>query len=150
MKIWVDADACPTVVRDILFRASARTGTPLTLLANHPLKVPPHQHIRFIQVASGFDKADDEIVKRISAGDLAITQDLPLAADILAKQGLVLTSRGERLTENNIKARLNMRDFLETMRASGEHTGGPSSFDQSDRKRFADQLDRILARNSTS
>ena len=146
MKIWVDADACPVAIREILYRAAARTGVRVTLIANQPVSVPRSPHINTIQVASGFDRADDEIVERLQAGDLVITSDIPLAADAIEKDGLVLSPRGERLTKDNIGARLNMRDFMESMRASGVATGGPPAFGQGDKKAFADQLDRLLAK----
>ncbi len=146
MKIWVDADACPVAIKEILFRASARTGVRVTLIANQQIPVPRSPGIRMIQVSPGFDIADEEIVRRLDPGDLVVTSDIPLAADALAKGGLVLSPRGERLTKDNIGARLNMRDFLESMRASGVATGGPSALSQSDRKAFADELDRLLSR----
>ncbi len=146
MKIWVDADACPVVVKEILFRASARTGTKLALIANQHMHVPKSPLIKMIQVASGFDVADNEIVKRMAAGDLVITSDIPLAAEVINKEGLVLTPRGERFTKNNIGSRLDMRNFMETMRSSGVEMGGPPAFSQSDRKAFADQLDRFLSK----
>ena len=146
MKIWVDADACPAVIKDILFRAAERAKVHLTLLANHPLRVPRSPYIRFIQVSSGFDVADDEIVKRVEPGDLVITADIPLASEVIGKGGHALSPRGERYTPDNIRGRLQMRDFMETMRASGVDTGGPPALNQSDRKAFADQLDRLLAR----
>ena len=146
MKIWVDADACPVAIKQILFRAAARTGIELTLIANHHMHTPRSPGIKMIQVAPGFDEADQEIVKRVTAGDLVITGDIPLASDVIEKGGLVLSPRGERLTRDNIGARLNMRDFLESMRSSGVDTGGPSALHQGDRKAFADQLDRLLAR----
>lgn len=149
MKIWVDADACPVVIREILFRAAARTGVNLTLVANKPLRVPPSRRITTLQVASGFDVADDEIVKRLEAGDLVITSDIPLASEVVDKGGFALSPRGELFTTENIRARLNMRDFLDTMRASGVDTGGSPALNQNDRKRFADHLDRILARTSS-
>lgn len=145
MQIWVDADACPVPIREILFRAAERTGLNLTLVANHPLRSPPLKTIRVLQVGSGFDKADEEIVQRMSEGDLVITSDLPLSAEILERGGQVLSPRGERLTRENIGARLNMRDFMESMRSSGIQTGGSPALDASDRKRFADQLDRLLS-----
>ena len=144
MKIWVDADACPLVIKEILFRAAERTGILLTLVANQAVRVPPSPVIKMLQVARGFDVADAEIIKRLDAGDLVITSDIPLAADALAKGGHVLSPRGELYTLDNIKARLTMRDFLETMRASGVDTGGPPALSQSDRKAFAGQLDRLL------
>ena len=146
MKIWVDADACPAVIKDILFRAAERTATRLTLVANHSLPVPRSRYIDFVQVRHGFDVADNEIVNRLSAGDLVITGDIPLAAEVIEKGGQALSPRGELHTANNIRARLNIRDFMETMRASGVNTGGPDALSHADRKSFADQLDRILAR----
>lgn len=148
MKIWVDADACPAAVREILFRAATRTAVRVTLIANQHIPVPRSPHIKTIQVASGFDMADDEIVDRLDPGDLVVTSDLALAANAIAGGGLVLSPRGERLTQDNIGARLNMRDFMESMRASGVATGGPSAFGQGDRKAFADELDRLLSRQA--
>ena len=144
MKIWVDADACPLVIRQILFRAAERTGIGLTLVANRPVRVPSSPLIRMLQVAPGFDVADNEIVKRLSAGDLVVTSDIPLAAKVIEKGACALSPRGELHTKDNIGARLNMRDFLDTMRASGIDTGGPPSLSQSDRKAFAGHLDRLL------
>jgi uncharacterized protein YaiI (UPF0178 family) len=146
MKIWVDADACPVVIKEILFRAAERSGLELTLIANHALKVPPAANIRAIQVSGGFDVADKEIVRRCEAGDLVITSDIPLAAEVLEKGGLALTSRGERFTAENIRARLNIRDFMETLRASGVQSGGPAALNQADRQQFANQLDRLITR----
>jgi uncharacterized protein YaiI (UPF0178 family) len=146
MKIWVDADACPVVIKEILFRAAERTGIDLTLVANQALQTPPFANITSIQVSSGFDVADDEIVTRVSSGDLVITSDIPLAAEVIEKGALALSPRGELYTTSNIKARLNMRDFMDTMRASGVDTGGPPALNQKDRKVFADQLDKILAK----
>jgi len=145
MKIWVDADACPAAIKEILFRAAKRTGTQLTLVANQPLRTPSSRFISAVQVAAGFDVADNEIVRRAEANDLVITSDIPLAAEVLAKDVRALSPRGEKFTKGNIGARLNMRDFLDTMRSSGEHTGGPAAFSNADKKQFADQLDRILA-----
>ena len=147
MKIWVDADACPGVVKEILFRAADRTGVQLTLVANQPLSVPSSANIRALQVPRGFDVADDEIVRRLEAGDLVITSDIPLAAEVIAKDGHALTPRGERLTKENIGAKLNMRDFLDTMRSSGvEMGGGPAAFSQRDKQTFANELDRFLTK----
>jgi hypothetical protein len=146
MTIWVDADACPKVIRDILFRAAERTGVALTLVANQPLRTPPSPHIRSLQVAPGFDVADNEIVRRLAPGDLVITADIPLAAEVIDKGALALNPRGELYTAHNVRARLNMRDFMETMRSSGVVTDGPPALNQADRKAFADQLDRWLAR----
>jgi len=147
MNIWVDADACPVVIKEILFKAADRTGVPLTLVANQPVHVPPSPHIRLVQVAPGFDVADNEIVKRAQAGDLVITSDIPLASEVIEKGAHALNPRGEMYTPENIKARLNMRDFMDSMRASGIHTGGPSAFGQSERNAFANQLDRFLTRH---
>ena len=128
MKIWVDADACPAVIKEILFRASERTGTQLTLVANQPIRIPRSQTIRFLQVTSGFDVADNEIVKRVTAGDLVITNDIPLASEVIEKGAHALSPRGELYSADNIKSRLNMRDFMETLRASGINTGGDPGF----------------------
>lgn len=146
MKIWVDADACPVVIKDILFRAAERTQTETTLLANHFLKVPPSKVISFVQVSSGFDIADDEIVKRAASGDLVITADIPLAAEAIDKGCLALNPRGELYTNQNIKQRLNMRDFMDTLRSSGVQTGGVPPISQADRQNFANNLDKLLAK----
>lgn len=146
MKIWVDADACPAVIREILFRAAERAQIETTLVANHALRTPPSRFIRSIQVLQGADVADHEILRRVDAGDLVITSDLPLAADLIDKGALALTPRGEPLTTQNIRARLNMRDFLETMRASGIQSGGPAALSQTDRREFARHLDTLIAR----
>ena len=145
-QIWVDADACPKVIKEILFRAAQRTGTPLVLVANQPLQVPKSRHIRAVQVAAGFDVADNYIVQHARAGELVITADIPLAAEIVAKDCLALNPRGELYTEENIRQRLNMRDFMDTLRGSGIDTGGHAPFSQADRQAFANQLDRLLAR----
>ncbi len=146
MKIWVDADACPGVIKDILFRAAERTGVPLTLVANHTVHVPPSLHINFLQVTGGFDVADNEIVKRLSAGDLVITSDIPLAAEVIEKGGQALNPRGELYSADTIRARLNMRDFMDTLRGSGIHAGGPPTLSQGDRQAFANHLDRLLTK----
>lgn len=148
MQIWVDADACPGVIRDILFRAAERVQMPMTLVANHLIPVPPSRWIKARQVSSGFDVADDEIVRLMEAGDIVITADIPLAAEVIAKGGHALSPRGELFTKDNVRARLSMRDFLDTMRASGINTGGPPALNAQDRKAFADQLDRLLAASS--
>ena len=148
MKIWVDADACPVVIKEILFKAAERTSIQLTLVANQAVRIPPSRFISAIQVGSGFDVADNEIVKRLEAGDLVITGDIPLAADVIEKGGHALSPRGERYTADNIKARLNIRDFMDTLRGSGIDTGGPPALNQGDRKCFADHLDRLLAQNA--
>lgn len=146
MKIWVDADACPGVIKEILFRAAERTKIVVTLVANQHVPVPPSPWIKTLQVAPGFDVADNEIVRRLSPGDLAITADIPLAAEVIDKGGSALNPRGELYTSDNIRATLNMRDFMDTMRASGVDTGGPPPFSQADRKAFAGQLDKLLSR----
>jgi len=145
MKIWVDADSCPVVIKEILFRAAERTQTLTTLLANHYLKVPPSKVISFVQVSAGFDVADDEIVKRAEPNDLVITADIPLAAEVVEKGCLALNPRGELYTEANIRQRLNMRDFMDTLRSSGIETGGAPPISQSDRQTFANNLDKLLA-----
>jgi uncharacterized protein YaiI (UPF0178 family) len=145
-KIWVDADACPKVIKEILFRAADRVGMPLILVANQPLQVPGSHYIRTIQVGAGFDVADNHIVQQAEAGDLVITADIPLAAEVIAKGCLALNPRGDLYTGDNIRQRLNMRDFMDTLRSSGVDTGGPASFSQSDRQAFANQLDRLLAK----
>ncbi len=144
-QIWVDADACPKVIKEILFRAADRVGLPLILVANQPLQVPRSRHIRSIRVAAGFDVADNHIVQQVEEGDLVITADIPLAAEVIAKGCQALNPRGDLYTEENIRQRLNMRDFMDTLRSSGVDTGGPASFSQADRRAFANQLDRLLA-----
>ncbi|GAB2646482.1 YaiI/YqxD family protein [Vibrio panuliri] len=144
MKIWVDADACPVVIRDILFRAAQRTGVEVTLVANQFIRTPAATNITMLQVQAGFDVADNEIVRRCEAGDLVITSDIPLADEVISKEGHALSSRGELFTKENIKSRLNIRDFMETMRSSGIQTGGPAPLNQADRQQFANQLDKWL------
>jgi len=145
-QIWVDADACPRVIKEILFRAADRVSIPVILVANQPLQVPGSRYIRSIQVAAGFDVADNHIVQQAETGDLVITADIPLAAEVIARGCLALNPRGNLYTEDNIRQRLNMRDFMDTLRSSGVDTGGPASFSQADRQAFANQLDRLLAR----
>lgn len=145
--LWVDADACPRVARDIIVRAAERTATPAWFVANHAVPLPPSRWVKGLAVSQGFDAADDEIVERIQPGDLLITSDLPLAMAAIERQAKVMTTRGEALNENNIRARVQMRDFMETMRASGEHTGGPRGYSDGDRREFANALDRWLAKN---
>lgn len=145
MHIWVDADACPRVIKEILFRAATRTRISLTLVANQTLHVPPSPFIRSVQVPDGFDVADNEIVKRLTSGDLVITSDLPLAAEVIEKGGHVLSHRGEWFSAANIRPLLNMRDFMDNLRASGVQTGGPAAMSQSERQAFAGHLDRFLA-----
>jgi uncharacterized protein YaiI (UPF0178 family) len=144
MHIWVDADACPAVIKDILFKAARRTGLPLSLVANHSMSVPPDKHITLTLVPSGFDAADDYIVEKCEEGDLVITSDIPLASDVLGKNALVLNTRGDEFDKSSIRAALTMRDFMDTMRSSGEHTGGPKAFSQRDKQNFANALDRLL------
>lgn len=146
MKIWVDADACPVVIKEILYRAAQRTEVHTTFVANQGLRVPNSPYLTTLQVQSGFDQADDEIVLRLAPGDLVITADIPLASEVLEKGGQALNPRGELYTQQNIKAKLGMRDFMDTMRASGIQTGGPAAISQADRQDFANALDRILAK----
>ena len=145
IQIWVDADACPRVIKDILFRAADRASISVTLVANQAITVPRSPHIRSIQVATGFDVADNYIVQNAGAGDLVITADIPLASEVIDKDCLALNPRGELYTRENIRQRLNMRDFMDTMRSSGIDTGGPPALNQADRMAFANQLDRFIA-----
>ncbi len=147
MKIWVDADACPVVIKEILFRAAERTGVQVTLVANQQINIPRSQYINFVHVGQGFDVADNEIVKRLEAGDLVVTSDIPLAAEVIEKGGCALSPRGELYTTSNIRARLNMRDFMESLRSSGIDTGGPATLNQNDRQSFANHLDTWLTKN---
>ena len=146
MRIWVDADACPKVIKEILFRAAERRQILLTLVANKLLHCPPSQVIRALQVPAGFDVADNKIVELTEAGDLVVTADIPLAAGVIAKGGHALNPRGELYTQDTIRERLTMRDFMDVLRSSGVETGGPAALSQSDRQAFANQLDRFLAR----
>ncbi|SHF65394.1 YaiI/YqxD family protein [Vibrio gazogenes] len=148
MNIWVDADACPKVIREVILRAVERTGVKCTFVANHVIPLPRRDNIRFLQVESGFDVADNEIVRRVAADDLVITSDIPLASEILEHQAMALSPRGDWFTLDTIKARLTMRDFMETMRASGVQTGGPPVMSQAERRDFANHLDRILAKST--
>ncbi|MCC5859535.1 MAG: YaiI/YqxD family protein [Ectothiorhodospiraceae bacterium] len=147
MRIWVDADACPGAIKDILFRAAERTGLRLTLVANHPVAIPRSRNVDFLRVQAGFDVADNEIVRRVRPGDLVVTGDIPLAAEVIEKGCLALSPRGEAYTADTIRARLTMRDFMDTLRASGIHTGGPTPLSARDRKAFADRLDQLLQRH---
>jgi len=146
MTIWVDADACPLPAKEILFKAAERTKTQLILVANQYIKIPPSPFIQMIQVPSGFDVADDEIVKRAQADDLVITSDIPLAAEIVEKGALALNPRGELYTTSNIKQILNMRDFMDTMRSSGINSSGQAKYGDKDKQQFANQLDQWLAK----
>lgn len=147
-SIWVDADACPKVIKEILFRAAERTGVAVTLVANRPLAIPRIASLRVLQVGGGFDVADKEIVNRAGAGDLVITADIPLAAEIIAKGGEALNPRGERYSPDTIRGVLTMRDFMDTMRASGNVGGGPPALTPADRNAFASQLDKWLAQQA--
>ncbi|WP_027857266.1 YaiI/YqxD family protein [Marinobacterium jannaschii] len=147
MQIWVDADACPKVIKEILFRASDRTQVPVTLVANQYLQTPPSKLINAIQVPAGFDVADNLIVEKLAPGDLVITADIPLAAEVIEKGGHALNPRGEMYTRDNIRQRLSMRDFMETLRNSGVETGGPATMNNHDRQQFANKLDRFLAKH---
>ncbi len=144
MNIWVDADACPVAIKEILFRAAERTATNLTLVANQHIKTPSSKLISCVQVGKGFDVADNEIVKRCEAEDLVITNDIPLADEVISKGCLALSPRGELFTKDNIKSRLNIRDFMEIMRSSGVQTGGPPALSSGDKQAFANQLDKWL------
>lgn len=146
MKIWVDADACPVVIKDILFKAADRVSILVTLVANKPMQIPSSPNIKFVLVSSGLDVADNEIVKKLDAGDLVITADIPLAAEAIEKGGIALNPRGELYTTDNIKARLSMRDFMYTLRSSGVQTGGPSALNKNDRQTFANNLDKLLTK----
>lgn len=146
MRIWVDADACPVVIRDILFRAAERTGVAMTLVANKPVRIPSLPNVRFVQVPSGFDAADRRIVELMAGGDLVVTADIPLAAAAIDKGGVALAPRGELYTTENVRERLSVRNFLDELRGSGVNTGGPPALSQRERQMFANQLDRWLAR----
>lgn len=146
MHIWVDADACPAVIKEILYRAAQRLGIPLTLVANQPLQTPPSPWIRSVRVGRGFDVADTHIAENLEPGDLVITADIPLAAQVIEKGGEAINPRGERYTKENIRERLAIRDFMEELRSTGTPTGGPPPLSQSDRQAFANALDRLLAK----
>ncbi len=147
MQIWIDADACPVVIKEILYRVADRLELQLILVANQGLRVPPSRFIRTVQVPSGADVADQEIVRLLNPGDLVITGDIPLAADVLAKGGFALNPRGEFYTKDNIAQQLTMRAFMEELRSGGVDTGGPAAFSQSDRQQFANCLDRHLSKH---
>jgi len=144
MQIWVDADACPAVIKEIIFRAAQRTRVQATLVANQWLTVPRSPFIKAVRVAAGFDEADNYIAEQVTAGDLVVTADIPLAAAVLEKGGHALNPRGERYSHDTIRQKLTMRDFMDQMRGSGIHTGGPSAMGGRERKAFADELDRFL------
>ena len=145
-QIWVDADACPGVIKDILFRAADRARIAVTLVANQWLRVPPSPYLRAIQVPGGPDVADSEIVQRVNAGDLVVTQDIPLAARVLEKDALALDPRGRLHTKDSIGQRLSLRNFMDELRGAGVDTGGPAAFHARDRQAFANELDRWLAK----
>lgn len=147
MRIWVDADACPKTTKEILFRVANRAKIEVTFIANMRLATPKSPYLKSIQVEAGFDVADDKIVQLLDAGDLVITSDIPLASDVVDKGGYALSPRGELYTEESVKQRLNMRDFMESLRSSGVHTGGPATLSQRDTQEFANHLDRIITRN---
>jgi uncharacterized protein YaiI (UPF0178 family) len=144
MQIWVDADACPNPIKEILFRAAARVKVGLTLVANRPIRIPPSPYIKAIRVGSGFDMADNWIAQQVAYGDLVITADVPLAAAVIERQGFALNPRGEFYSLENISERLTMRNFMEELRSTGVDIGGPPAFSQADRQAFANQLDRFL------
>ena len=150
MKIWVDADACPVAIKEILFRAADRTRIMTTLVANKPLRVPPSPYIKTLQVPAGFDAADNKIVLKLQAGDLVITADIPLAAQVIAAGGHALNPRGEFYTPDNIQEYLSMRNFMEELRNSGVNTAGPTSFRMADRQVFAAKLDSFMMRRIQS
>ena len=150
MRIWVDADACPIAIKEVLYRAANRAKVSVILIANEMLRVPPSPWIRALQVPDGFDVADQRIVQEATQGDLVITSDIPLASQVIAKGALVLDSRGELMDQGNIEGRLTMRNFMEGLRNSGVDTGGPSGLSKSDVQAFANQLDRLLARRRPS
>ena len=144
-QIWVDADACPRAIKEILYRAAQRTGTLTTLVANQPLSVPKSPFLKTRQVASGFDVADNEIARCAQVGDLVVTADIPLAAQVIENGCFALSPRGELYNRENIRPRLNMRDFMDSLRSSGIDTGGPPPLSQAERREFANHLDRFLA-----
>jgi uncharacterized protein YaiI (UPF0178 family) len=144
-RIWVDADACPVVIRDILFRAAERAQVEVILVANQWLRTPGSRFVRAMQVVGGFDEADDAIAERVRAGDFVVTQDIPLASRVIAKGAAAVNPRGEAFTADNIAQRLSMRNFMEELRGAGVQTGGPAAFHARDRQAFANQLDRWLA-----
>ncbi|GAB3104433.1 YaiI/YqxD family protein [Lysobacter terrae] len=144
-QIWVDGDACPGAVKEILFRAAERAQVHVTFVANQWVRCPPSRYVRALQVQGGFDEADNEIVERMRPGDLVVTQDIPLAARVIAKGGAAVSPRGERHTTDNMAERLSMRNFMEELRGAGVQTGGPSAFHARDRQSFANELDRWLA-----
>lgn len=147
MKIWVDADACPVAIKEILFRCADRRNISVTLVANQTLRIPKSQNISFIKVSAGFDVADNEIVKQMNSGDLVITADIPLASEVIEEGGIALNPRGDLYTQENVKSRLAMRNLMDTLRSGGMDTGGPAALNKKDIQAFANQLDRWLTKN---
>lgn len=148
MKIWVDADACPVAIKEILYRAAERTQISIIFVANQYLTLPNSKYISFLKVAAGFDVADNVIVEKAQKADLVISSDIPLAAELIKLGCYVISFRGEAFTTENIGPRLNMRDFMETMRASGINSAGPKPLSSADIQKFANALDRILCKKS--
>ena len=146
MRIWVDADACPRAIKEILFRAANRVCTPLVLVANRSISVPPSPYIRTVRVSGGFDEADQQIAGKVQPGELVVTADIPLAAAVVAKGAHALNPRGEFYTKETVGERLSLRDFMEELRSSGIDTGGPGAFSKRDCQKFANQLDIFLAK----
>lgn len=146
MKVWVDADACPKAIKEILFRASEKREVPMTLVANAQMRIPSSSFINFVLVPAGFDVADNEIVNRLEKDDLVITADIPLAAEVIEKGGHALNPRGELYSPDTIRERLNMRDFMDILRGGGVHTGGPAALGPKDKQRFANELDKWITR----
>jgi uncharacterized protein len=145
-RLWVDADACPVVIKEIIFRAATRKQLETVLVANQMLRVPPSPFIRAVQVPGGFDVADNYIAAQVQPGDLVVTADIPLAAQVIERGGSAINPRGELYTAANVRESLAMRNFMEELRSAGVQTGGPAAFSQADRQAFANQLDRLLAR----
>ena len=148
MNVWVDADACPKEIKDLLYRAAKRTQVKVTLVANQQMRTPKSEYVDSIVVQAGMNVADRRIVEVVEPGDLVITADIPLAADVVAKGGQALNPRGELYTDSNVGDRLAVRNMLDELRGGGQITGGPSSFNAKDKQAFANQLDRILAKAS--
>jgi len=149
MHVWVDADACPVVIKEILYRAAGRVGVPVTLVSNMSLRVPPSPFITTIRVPKGFDGADQRIAALMQPGDLVITADIPLAAEVVRRGGRALDPRGELYTEDNVQEHLAVRNLMDSLRGGGENLGGPAAFNQTDRHAFANQLDRLLTARSS-
>jgi uncharacterized protein len=148
LNIWIDADACPSVIKDILFRAAERAQIQLTLVANQAMRLPPSRFIRFVQVAAGLDVADQYIADSMQAHDLVITADIPLAAKVIERNGVALNPRGELYTPENIRERLSMRNFMDELRSGGVQTGGPAPLSNKDKQAFANKLDAWIAKRA--